>query len=84
VFGKREEALKILHQLTLSNAEPETSENLALVYVGLGEKDRAFDVLQKAVADHSIWPPILRMPELNSIRSDPRWAEMLRRVGLPP
>jgi TolB-like protein/Flp pilus assembly protein TadD len=81
VFGKREEALKILHQLTLSNAAP---ENITLVYVGLGEKDRAFDVLQKAVADRSIWPPVLRMVELNSIRSDPRWAEMLRGVGLPP
>jgi len=81
VFGKRKEALKILHQLTLSNAGP---DDVALVYVGLGEKDRAFDVLQKAVADHSIWPPFLRSAELKSIRSDPRWAELLRRMGLPP
>jgi TolB-like protein/DNA-binding winged helix-turn-helix (wHTH) protein/Flp pilus assembly protein TadD len=81
VFGKRKEALKILHQLTLSNAAPDL---VAKVYVGLGEKDRAFDVLQKAVADHSIWPPTLRTRELDSIRSDPRWAELLSGIGLPP
>jgi hypothetical protein len=81
VFGKRKEALKILHQLTLSNAAPEL---VAKVYVGLGEKDRAFAVLKKAVADHGIWPPTLRVRELDSIRSDPRWAELLRGIGLPP
>jgi TolB-like protein/Flp pilus assembly protein TadD len=81
VFGKRKEALKILHQLTLSNASP---ENITLVYAGLGEKDRAFDVLQKAVAGHGIWPPFLRNRALKSIRLDPRWAELLRGVGLPP
>jgi hypothetical protein len=81
VSGKRKEALKILHQLTLSNAAP---QQVALVYVGLGEKDRAFDVLQKAVADHTIVPLLLRSPELSSIRSDRRWAELLGRIGLPP
>jgi DNA-binding winged helix-turn-helix (wHTH) protein/tetratricopeptide (TPR) repeat protein len=80
VFGKRKEALEILHQLTLSNAAP---TEMALVYLGLGEKDRVFDYLQKAVADHSIRRS-LRNAEWNSIHSDPRWAELLRRMGLPP
>jgi serine/threonine-protein kinase len=82
VFGKRKEALKILHQLTLSNAAP---LQIARVYVGLGEKDRAFDWLQKGVANHRIDLGVLRMSkEMESIRSDPRYAELLRRVGLPP
>jgi tetratricopeptide (TPR) repeat protein len=81
VFGKRKEALKILDQLTLSNAAPNL---IARVYLGLGENDRAFDYLQKAIADHSIWPPTLRSREMNSIRSDPRWAELLRGIGLAP
>jgi tetratricopeptide (TPR) repeat protein len=81
VFGKRKEALKILHQLTLSNASPAA---IARVYLGLGEKDRVFDYLQKGVADHSVGPGFLRSVEMKSIRSDPRWAELLRRMGLPP
>jgi TolB-like protein/Flp pilus assembly protein TadD len=82
VFGKRKEALTILHQLTLSNAAP---FQIARVYVGLGEKDRAFDWLQKGVAKHRIDFGQLRIwPEMKSIRSDPRYAELLRRAGLPP
>jgi hypothetical protein len=81
VFGKRKEALKILHQLTRSNAAPEL---IAKVYLGLGETDRAFDYLQKAVADHSIHPPSLRDQELDSIKSDRRYTELLHRMGLPP
>jgi TolB-like protein/DNA-binding winged helix-turn-helix (wHTH) protein/Tfp pilus assembly protein PilF len=80
-FGKRKEASKILYQLTRSNAGP---ADVALVYVGLGEKDRAFDVLQKGLADHSIVPTTLRRVEWNSIRSDTRWAELLGRMDLPP
>jgi TolB-like protein/Flp pilus assembly protein TadD len=85
VSGKRKDALKILQQLTLLSKRRYVSpENMVLVYVGLGEKDRAFDCLQKAVADRSIWPRYLRSRELESIRSDPRWAELLRGIGLPP
>jgi tetratricopeptide (TPR) repeat protein len=110
VFGKRKEALKILHQLTLSNAAP---DQIAHVYVGLGEKDQALDWLQKAVADHRLWPAALvyvslgekdlafdclqkyvadhkigptglRARALDSIKSDRRYAELLRQTGLPP
>src|SRR5262249_53883616 len=85
VSGKRNEALKILHQLTLlSKSRYVPPYNIALVYVSLGEKDRAFDWLQKAVADHSIpLVPLRAAKELDSIRSDPRYAELMRRIGLP-
>jgi DNA-binding winged helix-turn-helix (wHTH) protein/Tfp pilus assembly protein PilF len=81
VFGKREEALEILKRLKLSNPTP---GQLAVVYVGLGEKDQAFDCLQKAVAGHDIWPPNLRGRKLDSIKSDHRYAELLRGIGLTP
>ena len=86
VFGKRKEALKILHQLTfLSKRRNVPPYDIALVYVGLGEKDRAFDWLQKGVADHLMDLGHLRMSrEMESIRSDPRYLELLRRMGLPP
>jgi TolB-like protein len=86
VSGKRNEALKTLHQLTLlSNRRKVSPYDIARVYVGLGEKDRAFDWLQKSEAEHSIDIGDLRMSkEMESIRSDPRYAELLRRRGLPP
>src|SRR5262249_9452071 len=85
VWGKRNEALKILHQLTLLSKRRYVSPyNIAMVYLGLGEKDRAFDWLQKAVADRSIPPHLVRSKEMDSIRSDARYAELLRRIGLPP
>jgi TolB-like protein/DNA-binding winged helix-turn-helix (wHTH) protein/tetratricopeptide (TPR) repeat protein len=84
VSGKRDEALKILQQLTLFSKHRYVSPyDIALVYVGLGEKDRAFDWLQKAVADRSIPLVSLRREEMDSLRSDPRYAELLNRIGLP-
>jgi tetratricopeptide (TPR) repeat protein len=85
VSGNRDEALKILPQLTLLSKRRYVSPyDIALVYVGLGEKDRAFDWLQKAVADRSIPLVSLRTgEEMDSLRSDPRYTELLDRIGLP-
>jgi len=84
--GKRAKALKILQQLTLlSRRRYVRPYDIARVYVGLGEKDRAFDWLEKAVANRSIALPELRyQKELDSIRSDPVYSELIRRIGLPP
>jgi hypothetical protein len=58
--------------------------NIAVVYVGLGEKDRAFEWLDKAVAERSPQLVMLNRPgEMDRLRSDPRFAELKRRVGLP-
>jgi TolB-like protein/DNA-binding winged helix-turn-helix (wHTH) protein len=88
VSGNRWEAVKILHQLMLlSERRYVRPFDIALVYVGLGEKDLAFDWLQKAVTDRSI--PLIGLNsaetygKTDSIRSDPRYAEMKRRIGLP-
>jgi tetratricopeptide (TPR) repeat protein len=85
VSGKRHEALKILQQLALlSKRRYVPPYDIALVYVGLGEKDRAFDWLQKAVADRSYRLVFLEsMKEMDSLRSDPRYAELVSQVGLP-
>ncbi|PYU77620.1 MAG: hypothetical protein DMG50_30260 [Acidobacteria bacterium] len=85
VWGKRNEARKILRQLNqLSKRKYVSPYEIGLVYIGLGEKDMAFDWLQKAVADRSI--PLVRLKaweEMASLRSDPRYAELLSRIGLP-
>ncbi len=85
VWGKRDEARKILLQLNqLSKRKYVSPYEIGLVYVGLGEKDMAFDWLQKAVADRSIpLVPLKAEEEMASLRSDPRYAELLSRIGLP-
>jgi DNA-binding winged helix-turn-helix (wHTH) protein/TolB-like protein/Tfp pilus assembly protein PilF len=58
----------------------------AQIYAMLGEKDRAFGWLEKAYTDRRIdliWT-IRIDPEMDGLRSDPRFTEMLRRVGLAP
>jgi TolB-like protein/DNA-binding winged helix-turn-helix (wHTH) protein/tetratricopeptide (TPR) repeat protein len=85
VWGKRNEARKILLQLNqLSKRKYVSPYEIGLVYIGLGEKDMAFDWLQKAVADRSIpLVPLKDGEEMASLRSDPRYAELLSRIGLP-
>lgn len=85
VWGKRAEAVKILEELKeLSKHKYVSPYHIAKVYVGLGEKDLAFAWLQKAVADRSIPLPGLKTyEELASLRSDPRYTELLNRIGLP-
>lgn len=49
----------------------------------LGQKDAAFALLEKAFANRTGLIVIKTSPQLDSIRSDPRYAELLRRMGLP-
>jgi tetratricopeptide (TPR) repeat protein len=57
---------------------------LADCYAGLGEKDQAFAWLEKAYEQHSFNMAWLNVePRWDSLRSDPRFADLVRRVGLP-
>jgi len=50
----------------------------------LGEKDRAFSWLEKAYAAKSGFLPYIKPnPFFDSLRSDPRYADLLKRMGLP-
>jgi serine/threonine protein kinase/Tfp pilus assembly protein PilF len=54
-------------------------------YALLGEKDRAFSWLEKAYAQKSGFLPLIKAaPVFDSLRSDPRYADLLKRMGLPP
>ncbi len=55
----------------------------AVVYAMLGEKDAAFAALEKAVAAGNHVDTIKVDPRLDNLRSDPRYADLLRRMGLP-
>jgi len=78
--GKKE-ALKILHDL-LEEAKQDyvPPYSIALIYTGLGKQDEALEWLEKAFVEHSHWRGWLALtPELDSLRSDPRFTELLRR-----
>lgn len=58
---------------------------IALVYAGLGEKTEAFDWLEQAYRAHDVGLVYLKVdPCLDPLRSDPRFNELIRRVGLTP
>lgn len=56
----------------------------AIVYEGLGDKDEAFQWLERGYQDRAYEMNYLKVdPLLDSLRSDPRFADLVRRVGLP-
>jgi Flp pilus assembly protein TadD len=85
VSGKKAEARAVLDELKQrSRKEYVPADNIALVYAGLGEKDQAFTWLEKAYEEHAFKMAWLKVePYWDSLRSDPRFSDLLRRVGLP-
>jgi TolB-like protein/Tfp pilus assembly protein PilF len=56
----------------------------AIFYTDLNEKDKAFEWLEKAYEEHSTWLINLKTdPQFESLRSDPRFADLVRRIGIP-
>jgi hypothetical protein len=58
--------------------------NVAAVYAGLGETDLAMEWLEKAYEIRSrnvVWLKV--WPQYDSLRADPRFADLLKRIGLP-
>ena len=56
----------------------------ALFFAKLSDKDSAFSALEKALQAHSDQILTIKVePPLDTIRSDPRFAELVRRIGLP-
>jgi len=82
--GQRDEAQKLLDELkALAKQKYVPSYDIALIYVGLGENDQAFEWLQKAEDEHSGWMVYSKLePRLESLSKDPRYDAMLHRLGL--
>jgi TolB-like protein/Flp pilus assembly protein TadD len=86
ISGKRAEALVVLKELEGKYAKHEAiGLDLATVYAGLGDKDQAFAWLEKDFQARSGQLPRIRWESpFESLRSDPRYADLLRRMGLKP
>jgi len=87
VAGRRAEALKVLDKLTqLSKQMHVPPSYMAAIHVGLVEKDKAFEWLEKGYEERSIGLGFGINPDpiWDPLRSDPRFADLLRRMNLQP
>jgi serine/threonine protein kinase/pimeloyl-ACP methyl ester carboxylesterase/tetratricopeptide (TPR) repeat protein len=84
--GKKGEAQMILHKLNgLSKQRSVPSQEIAAIHTALGEKDQAFEWLRRAYEERYSGLVYLKNdPALDGLRSDPRFADLMRRVGLAP
>ena len=83
--GRRADAQKVLLQLDeIAKQKYVSGLEMAIVYTGLGDKDKVFEWLEKSYADRSIHltESIKVSPIYDPLRSDPRFADLLRRMNL--
>ena len=85
-LGQRSQAFRVLEQLRAASKQKYVPAlSFAIVYVGLGEKDQAFLWLEKAYDERTNSLAYLKVQATwDPLRSDPRFADLVRRIGLPP
>ena len=82
-LGKLKEAQQRLDELVVKDADGAAFQ-IAEVYAWWGDKDKAFQWLDRAYAQHDGGLAIVKVdPLLRSLRSDPRYKAFLRRMNLP-
>jgi TolB-like protein/Tfp pilus assembly protein PilF len=84
VAGRRREAQQVIEELRQSSDQRHISPyHLALIYTGLGEKDRAIELLNQALderAERLVW--LRADPRFDKLRAEARFNDLLQRVGL--
>jgi len=85
VSGRKAEAERTLHELmTRGERSYVPPYNVALVYHGLGDTDAALKWLERAYEEHDVRLIFLGVePKWDGLRADPRFADLIKRVGLP-
>jgi len=83
--GERKKAIQILDELTeLAKQKYVAPYFFAGIHLGLGEDDRAMECLEKSYEEHSNWLLYLHIdPSMDGLRANPRFQDLLQRVGLP-
>jgi len=84
--GRKGEAQKLIAELKeLSKRQYVAPLDIAIIHLGLGEKDRAFEWLETAYRERNQNLIFLKAdPRFDDLRSDPRFTDLVRRVGLAP
>ncbi len=83
VSGERNKAIELLSQLkTRSTPAFSYAAEIAMIYASLGDSDQAMAWLEKGY-DERFNPGVLLRPGLDPLRSDPRFQNLVRRIGLP-
>jgi len=85
VSGDQANAKRVIVELKTESGHRYVNQyELALTYAGLGQNEHAFESLESAYREHSDQLIYLKVdPRLDSIRSDPRFTSLVRRVGIP-
>jgi tetratricopeptide (TPR) repeat protein len=82
--GQRAEAQKALAELKDRSKERGyvSDYGLAVIYAGLGEKDQAFAALERVYQARDVYMHLVKVdPSLDNLRTDPRFADLLRRIN---
>ncbi len=83
--GRKEEAQKVLRELEERSKQQYVGPlEFVWVYVGLGEIDQAFEWLNKAYEERNLLFRLKAEPTFDALRSDPRFEELLQKIGLHP
>jgi TolB-like protein/Tfp pilus assembly protein PilF len=83
-IGDTAKAHKIIDQLAeLSRTKYVSPYDIAIIYTGLGEKDLALEWLEKAYEERAVRLLELPDPAFDTLRSDPRFQDLVKRIGLP-
>jgi len=81
--GERSEAIKLLTDLKKrSNSIYSHGSEIAVIYAALGDMDQAMNWLEKGYEER-FNPGVLSRPGFDPLRSDPRFQDLVRRIGLP-
>jgi TolB-like protein/DNA-binding winged helix-turn-helix (wHTH) protein/Tfp pilus assembly protein PilF len=81
--GKRSEAVKLLDDLKRrSSTGYSNASEIAMIYASLGDTDQAMNWLEKGFEER-FNPGVLLRPGFDPLRSDPRFEDLRRRIGLP-
>jgi hypothetical protein len=83
--GATRDAMKILEDLNNTDTRRPVPAEIAYVYLGLRDKDRAFEWIERAFALKAEWLAHTKFdPVFDGLRSDPRFTTLLERIGIPP
>ncbi len=81
--GRKEEAQKVLHELEERSKQQYVAPlEFVWVYTGLGEIDQAFEWLNKAYEERNVLFRLKTEPTFDALRSDPRFKELMKKIGL--